>query len=171
MISEIKNILYATDLSKNSAYAFQYAVDLAEHYKAVIHIVHVIEELPPSVKAMVEGYLTHEQMENLAHQKSNTMEKIRDRLQLFCETFQEREPQCELRVASIDICEGYPANEILKKAKEKDCDMLVMGTHGKGAISHAFLGSVAERVLRRAKKPVFVIPLPEGETGLSFQDF
>ncbi|MBN1847584.1 MAG: universal stress protein [Deltaproteobacteria bacterium] len=171
MILEIQSILYATDLSKNSAYAFLYATDLSEYNKARIHIIHVIEELPPSVKAMVEGYLTPEQMENLSHQKSNTVEKIRNRLHLFCENFQKGDPQCELRVASIDISEGYPANEILKKANEKNCDLIVMGTHGKGVISHAFLGSVAEKVLRRTKIPVFVIPLPEDEQGLGFQDF
>ena len=170
MISDIKNILYATDLSKNSAYSFQYAVDIAEKYNSQIHIVHVIEELPPSVKAMVEGYLNDEQMENLTHQKSNTMSKIKDRLNVFCENFQKDVPECKLNVASIDISEGYPAHEILKKANELDCQMIVMGTHGKGAISHAFLGSVAERVLRRAGIPVFIIPLPEGELELSFPD-
>jgi nucleotide-binding universal stress UspA family protein len=171
MISEIKNVLYATDLSKNSAYAFQYATDLADKYHSIIHIIHVIEELPPSVKAMVESYLTDEQIENLAHQKSKTMEKIKNRLTVFCDNFQKEDPQCELRVGSIDISEGYPANEILKKAKEWDCGLIVMGTHGKGVISHAFLGSVAEKVLRRAKQPVFVIPLPEEESDLTFADF
>jgi nucleotide-binding universal stress UspA family protein len=171
MMADIKNILYATDLSRNSAFAFQYAADLADQYKAPIHIVHVIEELPPSVKAMVESYLTSDQMSNLTHLKSDTMEKIRDRLTGFCDSFQKNESQCELRIASIDICEGYPANEILKKAKERDCDIVVMGTHGKGAISHAFLGSVAERVLRRTKKPIFVIPLPEDDLERGYPDF
>jgi nucleotide-binding universal stress UspA family protein len=42
-----------------------------------------------------------------------------------------------------------------------------MGTHGKGAISHAFLGSVSEKVLRRIRKPVYIIPLPKGETDIT----
>ncbi len=42
--------------------------------------------------------------------------------------------------------------------------MVILGTHGKGLIRHAFLGSVSERVLHRIRKPVFIIPLPEGET-------
>ena len=42
-----------------------------------------------------------------------------------------------------------------------------MGTHGKGAIGHAFLGSVSEKVLRRIRKPVYVIPLPKGETDIT----
>ena len=44
-------------------------------------------------------------------------------------------------------------------------DIVIMGTHGKGVISHAFLGSVAEKVLRRIRKPVYIIPLPKGGYG------
>jgi nucleotide-binding universal stress UspA family protein len=68
------------------------------------------------------------------------------------------------------VCEGFPAEEILKKANELSCDAIIMGTHGKGMIRHAFLGSTTKRVLRRVKKPVFIIPLPEGETDITFQD-
>jgi len=48
--------------------------------------------------------------------------------------------------------------------------VIIMGTHGKGIIRHTFLGSVAERVLRRVRKPVFIIPLPKGETDITFHD-
>ena len=75
------------------------------------------------------------------------------------------------RVESIDVCEGFPADEILKKADDFNCDAIVMGTHGKGLIGHAFLGSTAKRVLRRTRKPVFIIPLPKGETDVTFHDF
>ena len=54
--------------------------------------------------------------------------------------------------------------EILRKADELDCDVIIMRTHGKGIISHTFLGSVAEKVLRRVGNPVFIIPSPRGET-------
>jgi nucleotide-binding universal stress UspA family protein len=45
-----------------------------------------------------------------------------------------------------------------------------MGTHSKGVIANTFLGSVAKRVLRRTRKPVFVIPLPQGEVDITFYD-
>ncbi|MFC1867782.1 universal stress protein [Thermodesulfobacteriota bacterium] len=170
MISEIKKILYATDLSKNSAYAFQYATDLAEKHDALIHIVHVIEEIPSSAKVWIDSYLTEEQKETLSRQKPETIEDIRSRLNIFCENVQKDDPQCVFRVASIDVIDGYPAYDILRKADELDCDVIVMGTHGKGVLSHAFLGSVAEKVLRRARKPVFIIPLPGDETELAVQD-
>lgn len=51
-----------------------------------------------------------------------------------------------------------------------NCDAIIMGTHGKGIISHTFFGNTAKRVLRRTRKPVFIIPLPKGETDITFND-
>ena len=59
---------------------------------------------------------------------------------------------------------------ILEKANELECDAIVMGTHGKGIIANAFLGSVAKQVLRRTRMPVFIIPLPRGETDITVHD-
>ena len=61
----------------------------------------------------------------------------------------------------MEVVEGYPAEQILSKVDELNCDAIVMGTHGKGYLSHTFLGSVAQKVLRRVQKPVFIIPLPK----------
>ena len=102
--------------------------------------------------------------------KENTVNNIRERLNKFCEKARKDDPSCTFNVDKIEVCEGYPANTILEKADEFDCDLIVMGTHGKGRIAHAFLGSVAEKVLQRSKKPVFTIPLPEGDTDLSFMN-
>ena len=55
MIPRIKNILYATDLSKNSAYAFRYAVNSAQKHDAQIHILHVIETIPPATEGIMHG--------------------------------------------------------------------------------------------------------------------
>ena len=73
-------------------------------------------------------------------------------------------------VESIELCEGYPAEVILRKAEDLGCDVIVMGTHGKGFLSHTFLGSTAQKVLRRVNKPVFIIPLPKEETDITFHD-
>jgi nucleotide-binding universal stress UspA family protein len=67
--------------------------------------------------------------------------------------------------------EGYPADEILKAAKEQACDAIIMGAHKKGVTSYTYLGSVTQRVLQRVRKPVFVIPLPEGKADDIFRDF
>lgn len=167
----IKKILYATDLSKNSAFAFQYAMDYAEKHDAQIIILHVFEKLRWADMTELEDNLQiAEQLKGMARNKENTINNIKKRLNNFCEKMRRDEPSCSFKVAAIEICEGYPANMILEKADEFGCDLIVMGTHGKGLITHAFLGSVAEKVLRRSKRPVFTIPLPEGDTELSFKE-
>ena len=167
---EIQNILYATDLSKNSAYAFKYATEMAEKYDALIHIVHVLEEMPFSARFQMEMYLTEEQLERFVNRTANIKKDIKNRLNIFCDKVRKNDPTCVFRVASIDVVEGYPAHEILDAAKATVSDAIVIGSHGRGLISHAFLGDVAEKVLRRAKIPVFVIPLPEGQLDLNVPD-
>jgi nucleotide-binding universal stress UspA family protein len=170
MRPQIKKILYATDLSKNSAFAYQYATDFAEKNDAMIIILHVFEPLTQSARVAVESYFTDEQKEKIANQQSDTIAKIRSRLNGFCENVQKDDPECVYRVEDIVVTEGFPAATILQKADELDCDIIMMGTHGKGMIGHAFLGSVAEKVLRRSGKPVFTIPLPKGETDITVHD-
>ena len=160
---KIDKILYATDLSRNSAYAFQYATNMAEKHDALICILHVLEELPESVKAQIEDYLSEEQLGKFHDEQGELKETIRKRLNVFCNNVQKEDPQCVFRVASIDVIEGHSVNEILKHAEKESCDLIVMGTHGKGILSHAFLGSVAEKVIRKSRIPVMVIPIPEDE--------
>ena len=171
MIPKIQKILYATDLSENSVYAFRYAIDSAKKHDASIVVLHVLEKMPPFALALVGSQLREEKRREIFDEKiASTMDLIRKRLQIFCDRELEDDPECVDKVESIEVCEGYPAEEILKKADKLDCDAIIMGTHGKGVLSHTFLGSVAERVLRRVRKPVFVIPLPRGETDITIRD-
>jgi len=171
MIPEIRKILYATDLSANSAYAFRYAINSAKHHDAQLVILHVLEQLSSGARALVGAYIGEEEQEKtLKENITFTMDRIKKRLKTFCETELKGDPDCADRVESIEVCEGFPAEEILKKANELSCDAIIMGTHGKGIIRHAFLGNTTKRVLRRVRKPVFIIPLPEGETDITFHD-
>ena len=160
MIPKIKKILYATDLSKNSEYAFYYAVDMAKKHDAEIIILHTVE--PISERAF--GTLT-EKAEHSQHEVS--MEVIRNRLQKFCEKVEEKNSlACVSLVAKILVQVGYPVEEILKEADEEGCDLIVLGNHGKGFLRQTFLGSVSRSVLDRSRKPVFIIPLPSETTAL-----
>lgn len=171
MIPEIKKILYATDLSTNSAYAFRYAVNSAENHNAKINILHVLEKMPMAAYAIVGGYLSVEQQKDLLYEKIEYIsERIRRRLKIFCEKEFKEEPELMNLIDSIEVKEGFPAEEILQTAEELDCDIIVMGTHGKGIIENTFLGSTSKRVLRRTRKPIFIIPIPEGEIDISIQD-
>lgn len=153
MIPKIKRVLYTTDLSENSAYAFRYAMNTTEKHDAEMIVLYVIEEIPASVRA----YMFDRDLTGL---KKEAMDELNHRLDEFCQSELRERPECMKRIKRTKVVEGYPAEVILRVADEEKCDIIIMGTHGKGVISHTFLGSVAERVLRRTRKPVFVIPLP-----------
>jgi nucleotide-binding universal stress UspA family protein len=168
MIPRIKTILYATDLSKNSAYAFRYAVNSARKHDAKIHILHVIEALPSAAEGLITQFIGEEKLRKMRKETEEDLHmRIRERLRQFAERELKRDPKTFKRVVSIDVVYGTPAAEILRKAEEMNADVVILGTHGKGVIGHAFLGSVSEQVLHRIRKPVFIIPLPEGETDIT----
>ena len=163
MIPEIKRILYTTDFSPNSAYALRYAINSANKHDAGIIILHVVEEMAP--------FFDEERLKAISETKiAEAMDRIRKRLKIFYDRELKDDPESADRVVSIEVCQGYPPEEILRKADELNCDVIVMGTHGKGIIRHSFLGSAAQKVLRRVRKPVFIIPLPEGEIDATFHD-
>ena len=86
MIPKIKKILYATDLSPNSAYVFRYAINSAIKHDADIIILHVFERIPGAGAGMLDFYLDEAQRKKLFEEKvSDTMERIKKRVKLFCE--------------------------------------------------------------------------------------
>jgi nucleotide-binding universal stress UspA family protein len=170
MTPQIKKILYATDLSKNSAYAFFYAVDMAKRHNARIIILHTIEPIYQYIYA--EGAIGIEGALKKAKKQEQEMsiEEIKKRLQEFCKKTETQigSPCVEL-VSNILVPLGHPVEEILKVADEEGCDAIVLGTHGKGFLRQTFLGSVAGDVLERTRKPVFIIPLPAEKTDMDWE--
>jgi nucleotide-binding universal stress UspA family protein len=161
MTPQIEKILYATDLSKNSAFAFLYATDIAKRYNAKIVILHVIEPIPSY--AEVYSGVTHEMKRK---QEEDTVEELKKHLQGFCKKAEAQiGPPCVELVSKILVPRGHPPEEILNAANEEGCDVIVLGTHGKGFLAHTFLGSVSNAVLHRTRKPVFMIPLPSEKTA------
>ena len=159
MIPEVKKILYATDLSKNSSYAFFYAADMAKRYNARIVILHSIESGRHMSNAMMRRVKQPEQEMDL--------EEIKKNLQEFCKrTETQMGAPCVELVSKILVPLGHPVDEILKTADEESCDVIVLGTHGKGFLRQTFLGSVSSAVLHRTQKPVFIIPLPSEKTNI-----
>jgi len=160
MIPQIKKILYATDLSKNSSYAFLFATDMARRHDAKIVILHAIEPIPPY--AEVYSGITYEMEQK---QQEETAEELKKHLQRFCKKAETQigSPCVEL-VSKVLVPRGHPPEEILNAANQEGCDVIVLGTHGKGFLAHTFLGSVSNAVLHRTRKPVFIIPLPSEKT-------
>jgi nucleotide-binding universal stress UspA family protein len=167
MIPEIKKILYATDLTKNSTYAFYFAIDLARKHEAKIIILHCIDPISPSIYS--EG-ITEDVFKLIPRikeqEKKRDAAEIKELLQQFCQNIESQiGPPCVDFVSEIIVKDGPPAEEILNTADSKECGVIVLGTHGKGWLKHTFLGGVASSVLERTRKPVFIIPLPSQKSG------
>jgi nucleotide-binding universal stress UspA family protein len=163
MVPQIKKILYATDLSKNSSYAFLYATDMARRCGATIIVLHAVEPLPPEVRFV-------KVLERIENEEGKEIDQtIQARIQEFCRNVETKicAPCVEL-VSKILIPRGHPPEEILNAADKEGCDVIVLGTHGKGFLTHTFLGSVSNSVLQRTRKPVFIIPLPSDQAEFEF---
>jgi len=167
MIPQINKILYATDLSKNSSYAFFYAIDMAKRHDARIVILHSIEPARHMAYAgsRVEGMMVRAKEQ----EQEMDLEEIKKGLQEFCKRVETQvSAPCVELVSKILVPLGHPVEEILRVADEERCDAIVLGTHGKGFLTQTFLGSVAGSVLERSRKPVFVIPLPSEKTNIDW---
>jgi nucleotide-binding universal stress UspA family protein len=161
-IPEIKKILYATDLSENARYAFGYAMSLANRYGAGITILHVLEDVSPFADSLVINVIGEQKWGELRNaNEQKVIDTIKERLANFCEEVSRDLPECPFITDEIIVKVGNPSEEILKQVGKRDFDMVVMGAHGQGFIEDAIMGSVSRRLVRRCKKPVLVIRIPE----------
>ena len=162
MLPEIRKILFASDLSPNSRYAFGYAASLADRYDAKITVLHVLERLNPSTVMEVQGYLGEEEWEKIQKEKqAGLLDEITMRLNDFCAEMSAKLKDCKFIVEEILTIAGVPAEEILKQAERLDMDAIVMGTHGHGLFIDALMGGTARRVVNRSPIPVMIVRLPE----------
>jgi universal stress protein A len=145
---KLDTILFPTDFSKPSEYAFAAAAALARDHKARLVILHVTppvivygELIPPPPASPEE---TVAKIWEAFHNLEATNPKVRT-----------------LRIETR-VEEGDPACGILAVAKDVDASMIVMGTHGRTGLRRLLMGSVAEEVLRKAACPVMTVkgPMP-----------
>lgn len=161
-LPNITKILYATDLSKNARYAFGFAASLSARYNAPITILHILEELSPTALMMVGDIIGETRWVSLKKEKEIlVVETIKERLEEFHQDIQCDYPECAFVVEDTIVATGQPVEQILHYAENTDCDLVVMGSHGQGMLAEVMIGSTSRRVLRRCRKPVMVIRLPE----------
>ena len=162
MVPDIKKILYTTDMSDTSNYAFGYAASLANRYDALITIFHVLKNPRPSSENLVTNVLGRDKWEMLLEQgRTEIVEAIRSRLETFCEETRAQLPSCPFLLEEAIVKIGKPVEKILQEIDQKDYDLVIMGAHGHGAITGAVMGSVSRRVVRRSTTPVLVVRLPD----------
>jgi nucleotide-binding universal stress UspA family protein len=167
VIPTIKKILYATDLSQNSPFAFWYALDMARSKKAQVVGLHVIKTIPSFAIGLQVGTVSPEE-----RLKKKAMEESEKRVRLLCQEMDaEIDGLCVSLMSKILVRIGDPIEEILSVADEEECDVIVLGAHGKGLLKQTFLGSVSNGVLQQSRKPVFLIPIPSDISAWDFKDF
>ncbi len=142
----IKQILCPVDLSDISRHAIDHAVLMARWYKARITALHVSNPVVmPTTEFTVAGYglpvvLTEDEVKEV----------------------RERTLACFSSASAIDVDvvieSGHPTSRILERAASLPADLIVIGTHGTGGFEHLLLGSVTEKVLRKATCPVMTVP-------------
>lgn len=164
MLPQIRNILYATDLSENARYAYSYAASLAQQCSARITILHVIEKLTAETFLQIHGYVGEEKWQKLREEKqADFISQIKGRLSNFCDEISNEVDACVFQVDKIIVKEGVAADEILHQSELNDADLIVMGSRGFGMFKDALIGGTVRRVVRRSAIPVMVIRLPEKE--------
>ena len=167
---EINKILYTTDLSESAFHAFAYAVSLANQYDAGITILNVLIE-DPDIESKISPYIGDDQWEEIKKRhyqearealigKKRDNVAIREVLENFSEKVKIETDSQAFVTDEIIVERGNPVDKILEVADNRNCDLIVMGSHGHGIIEDALLGSTARRVVRRSTKPVLVIRLP-----------
>jgi len=147
----VERILCPVDFSPFSARALHHAVVLAKWFKAEITVLHVmagvgapLDDFPP--------YLTP------IPPDPHAREKVLERLRAFVR------PATEAGVRTgVDVRQGDVVTQILRGEKSGPADLIVLGTHGLGGFERLVLGSVTEKILRKASCPVLTVPKePEG---------
>jgi universal stress protein A len=142
---KIRKILVPTDFSAHSREAQAWAVELARHYDASLTLAHVYQ---PISYALPEGYVLPSA--NLLADLEVNLGKALDDAKRQLET------NPGLRVDTV-LVQGVPFAEIVRLAREGSFDLIVLSTHGRTGLRHALLGSVAEKVVRKAPCPVLTV--------------
>ncbi len=147
-----KKVLFCTDFSKLSDCAFDYAFGIAKRDDGVLYILHVIPMTPREyhLEHQLEPYLRREDLDKI----KATLQEEREKM--FNDKYLNHiKDKTKVRIVTESGREDEKIFEFVKKEK---IDIIVIGTHGRTGIDHVFLGSVAEKIIRRSPIPVFVIP-------------
>ena len=156
---QIRSILFPTDFSECGNYALAYATSLARTFGASIICLHVIEPMVPTVgySGMTEPLPIADISDQLEDSAERELPKIAE-----CE-------ECAgLEVEEL-IVHGEAASEIVRVAKDRKVDLIVVSSHGRTGLGRIIFGSTAEAVVRHASCPVLVVKPSQDEQGTSKQ--
>lgn len=144
----IKKIVFCTDFSENADQAFDMAFDLTQKYQAQLLLIHVV---PPLVfpSPVMEDFISEQA----------SLQFSEDAIQRAMEQIDKNYigKMGDYKNTLVRVLSGHPASEILNFVDQENVDLVVMGTHGFTGLAHFFLGSTAEKVVRRADCSVLTV--------------
>jgi nucleotide-binding universal stress UspA family protein len=149
----LRNILVATDFGEASGTALAYGRELARRFHATLHVLHVVDDL--SARLMTAA--------GLPYDVGGAQRDIEEVARLQLNGLMTGASPGEPAVKTVQVTSMSPAGAIVSYAADADVDLVILGTHARGPVSHLFLGSVAERVVRTAHCPVLTVRHPEHE--------
>ena len=150
----LKTILVATDFSPASAAALTYGRELASNFGAQLQVAHVAGNVLTRPYAGGDG---------ISFADPGLQEALEAGARRQLEAVLSAEDREQRRAQAIVLASNAPASAIVEYAEEEGVDLIVLGTHGRGAVAHLLVGSVAERVVRTASCPVLIVRHPEHE--------
>ena len=145
-MGKIRRLMHPTDFSKASGAAFARAVEMARADRAELLLAHV---LTPAIPMVGDGYVSPKVYEEIEASARAAGQKHLDALVI-------KAKKAGVRAKGL-LLEGVPHDRIVRAAKAKRVDLVVMGTHGRTGLARFFLGSVAERVVSMAACPVLTV--------------
>jgi universal stress protein A len=143
---ELKRILLPTDFSEYSKTAINYACAFADQFGAELHLLHVLQDLVALVP----------EPEMAIPPPGDYLKELQESCERALTQLLDPAWEAEHKVVRATR-QGPPFLEIVRYAKENDTDLIVIGTHGRSGLAHVLLGSVAERVVRKAPCPVLTV--------------
>lgn len=142
-------ILVPTDGSEEGEHAVAHALDLAEAHGAAVHTLYVVNTASYAGLPMESSW-------------EGVDELLRSDAEAAVESVEELAAGRDVTVETA-VTEGSPSRQIVRYAENNGCDLIVMGTHGRGGLDRLLLGSVTEKVVRSSSVPVLTVSIKEGD--------
>ncbi len=144
----IRRILFPTDFSEPADHAWPFALHFAQEFEAEVHLLHVVSPPPRMTEAYAAHFDTAKLTAALAAEANASLDRFL------------REASGRGIRAQAEVRVGVDFHEIVEYAQTHQIDLIVMATHGRTGLAHALVGSVAERVVRKAPCPVLTVKHP-----------
>lgn len=152
----MNKVLIALDYSESTMGVFEKGKELAQSMNAKVVLVHVLSETTQYSYLNYSPILGFDETSEMDVLQTNTVKDVRLAAEQFLDRFKEQFAGLEV---STVLKQGDYADQILSAAEETGADIIVLGTRNRKGLDKILIGSVAEKVLKRSKVPIMIIPV------------